>query len=653
MPFTPLYNPNDSSVTSSSGFTPLGSASDFRNQTEEPEKKKRGIFSRVYEDMSDRFGRIKTRTGEALGGIREAGEREVAGQQTWLDTAWQSMGEVAGLGTYLTGEALGAGMKGAAQVSAAVRSGPEKTMDEQYEEDIQAFKDLASFALKTGTGKKAIKTVEDLSNQWNQFEEDKPRAAANILATGRMVDFVTLFSGTGLAKKGTSELAKQVTKRITNVAKDLARIKFPNLKGSLPSMGAAGDIATGVGERFGRAGQRVSEAMEKSRALREKVRQATPEIGEALKTGLDERYIQMVEMVDDKTRNAFREMLDVAEEIAPLGQKTQPEIVAGRAAENIFDVLEAERKQIGSKIGEAASKLDSEYISMTKARDEMQEALSLAGIKLKDGALDFSGSSFTKAQRTKINELYDLATENLSKMTPQQVYKKDQLFSQLQREARMMDKVGDVLVDLPNGNKKSLFNVFRDIYSKQLDELSPEMRSLNRKYARSRTLLNDIENRIFRAAKSESIDVIEAADIAEFAKLNLKKMLGESQNSETIRNIITQAYKRAGELGYDGPDPRQLISFAIGLRDLYPNIVKSMPGGFTGSIATGIKAGLGRPSGLFEAASSVYKMGEPTLKDQQAALRKVIESLLNKADDTVPKVKGVAPSSAVKEVDET
>jgi len=297
--------------------------------------------------------------------------------------------------------------------------------------------------------------------------------------------------------------------------------------------------------------------------------------------------------------------------------KERPEIVAGRAAEDQYKIIEKERKTIGSQIGEAVNKLSKDVkVPMRTRFAELDSVLEQQGIRptydTRGISLDFSGTKYTPAERKRIQELYELATEGGDTLTPRQIYDKDQLFSKLQRESRM-EGVGDIIVDTQNGNQ-SLFRVFRDIYSNALDEVSPDdIRALNKQYRAFVTLQDDIENSIIKSGKYETTKNI---DGAQFAQTNLRRLLSDAQSAADYREIVAEMDRVSRALGYQGANPEDLITFATELRRLYPEVVP--PTGFSGGIRTGIS----------DIAGEVLKLGAPDTADKQKALKALIDSLL-------------------------
>jgi hypothetical protein len=212
--------------------------------------------------------------------------------------------------------------------------------------------------------------------------------------------------------------------------------------------------------------------------------------------------------------------------------------------------------------------------------------------------------------------LYSLAVEGGNKLSPNQVHLKDQLFSKLQRESRM-EGVGDIMVETAEGNK-SLFNVFRDIYSNKLDEVFPEIKDLNKQYREIKTLLDDIEGSI---TKGGNFEVVKSTDPSVFAQTNLRRILSDAQSAGSYSEIVKKMDEFARTLGYEGAKADELILFAEELKKLYPDTISKT--GFSGGISTGIK------SATLDLIGGILKTGTPNLKDQQKALRELLKDLAN------------------------
>ena len=311
--------------------------------------------------------------------------------------------------------------------------------------------------------------------------------------------------------------------------------------------------------------------------------------------------------------SAYKRVLDIAETTPKtLGVEKNPSIVGGELASKQYETIEKQRKTIGNAIGEKVKQLGLEktQANMGPAFSQVDSVLSQQGIKIgKDGKLAFAGK-FTPQERTRIQELYNLSREAGDVLSPIQVRDMDQLFSKLQRESRM-EGVGDIIVDV-NGQNMSMFRIFRDIYSNQLENLSPELRQLNSQYRNVATLLDDIEDSIF---KTPNFNITKTTDPAEFAKVNLRRIFGESQSSPAYEAVADEMDAIARQLGYADAKPKDIAKFAQEIRELYPESVPRT--GFAG----GIK------SGLLDLVSSVTDAGKADVIDQRKALKDLLEEL--------------------------
>lgn len=377
---------------------------------------------------------------------------------------------------------------------------------------------------------------------------------------------------------------------------------------------AAKRMASEVVERGPRIASRVRETIADAADRNRRIKAASPAEQEAYKVDLDERFINTVKQADEPTLAAYQEMSDIAEKATgrtggTLSLQERPEIVAGRAAEQQYDLIELQRKRIGSAMGQAFDRLSKDAtVSLEEPLRAVRQVLNSNGISIDaEGALNFAGSRFTPAERNRIKELYSLAIEGGISQTPRKIFGKDQLFSKLQREARF-EGIGDIIVDTPNGNS-SLFRVFRDVYSDALDQVSPDdLRALKRQYRDVATLLEDIEGSIFKSGNFETGKNVEGA---EFAKTNLRRLLGDAQSTAIYQAIVKRMDQEARKLGYDGANPEALITFATALRDVYKEATPQ-------ASLTGIMGGIQK------AVEKAFQIGAATDVDRQKALRELL-----------------------------
>lgn len=371
-------------------------------------------------------------------------------------------------------------------------------------------------------------------------------------------------------------------------------------------------VATDIAERVPRFLSRRSEDIAEAAAKSQKIKTSSPAVAQAIKVDLPEKYINTVTQADPATKSAYKKVLDIADETPKtVGVKKNPTIVGGELAAKQYEIIDKQRKTIGKAIGEQVKKLglDKAKVDMRVGLSQVDDVLEQQGIKPGlDGRLTFAGK-YTPAERARIQELYTLARESGDVLTPTQVRDMDVLFSKLQRETRM-EGLGDIRVDV-NGDNMSMFRVFRDIYANQLENLSPELRKLNSQYRNISTLIDDIEDSII---KTPNFNITKSANEAEFAKVNLRRIFGESQSSPVYEAIADEMDAISRQLGYTDAKPKDVAAFAQEIRELYPESVPRA--GFAG----GIK------SGVIDLLTSATEAGKADVIDQRKSLRALLEA---------------------------
>ena len=413
------------------------------------------------------------------------------------------------------------------------------------------------------------------------------------------------FKGASLALGASKPLAQKTAQAISNTASKA-------LPSNATTQGVK-QVASDLAERVPRFVSRVQTGIEEASVKSASIKNApTPQVRQALKVELPEKYINTVTKADDATRKAYKQVLDIAEEQpTSLGSKKNPTIVGGELASKQYDLIDAHKRKIGEGIGEQVKLLtkNKARVDMRVSFSQIDDVLEQQGITIgAKNKLVFTGK-YTPAERARIQELYTLSREGGSVMSPTKVRDIDQLFSKLQRETRM-EGLSDLRVDV-NGESMSMFRIFRDIYGNQLENLSPELKRLNAQYRNISTLTDDIEDSII---KTPNFNITKSTDKAEFAKVNLRRIFGESQSSPVYEAIADEMDVIARKLGYKDATPKEVAAFAQELRELYPDTLPSA--GFAGGIRSGV-------SGLVDTALSV---GEANKTDQQKALRALIEA---------------------------
>jgi len=364
-------------------------------------------------------------------------------------------------------------------------------------------------------------------------------------------------------------------------------------------------------DRVPRFISRVSEGADEAAIKAQKIKTSEPAIANAYKVGLDERYINTVAKADNPTKQAYREILDIADNPSQtLKQGKRPEIVAGNAVADQAKVIYSQKKKIGEQIGEQIEKLGKSNVKadMGVAFRQIDNVLAENGIQIgKDGTL--SSLKYTDKEMAIIQDLYNKAHKGGNQLTALQVRDIDNLFSKLQREARV-EQLGNIFVKA-NGQDMNIFRLFRDVYTNQLENIAPEIRDLNRQYRNFSTLTDDIEDTIIKSGKYETTKNV---DDAEFAQTNLRRLFSEANSAADYRAIYEEMDALSRALGYSGARADDLAAFAYELRKLYPEVTPRT--GFEG----GIRATLG------DFVETVTKLGAPNAEDQRKALRALLEN---------------------------
>lgn len=444
--------------------------------------------------------------------------------------------------------------------------------------------------------------------------------------TGDIINLTGLLGGAKIApavEKTTIGAGKQIARETIAGAKKVADVTGKTIEGAGTTIKGVAQAGQEFGARIPRVITKAGESIEESAKKAERIKISTPAVKEAIKVNLDDKIINTVSQADTPTKKAYKRAVEIAEE-APttLGVKKQPTIVGGDLAVKQYELIDNAKKEVGKKIGEKIKQLSkTEKIDVSDRIANIDNILSSQGVigsvdKLGKVKLDFSGSKFTPAERTRIEQLYNLASEGGNSLSPAQIKSKDQLFSKLQRESNM-EGIGKIIVETPEGNK-SLFQVFRDAYNSKLDEISPELRELNKQYSDYSRITDDIEDSIL---KTPNFNITKSADQGEFAKVNLRRIFGEAQSSPVYEAVADEMDRVARKLGYADATPKQIILFAQELRKLYPEIIPET--GFAGGIKSGISGGI---PGVLDYAT---QFGKATVVDQRKALKKLLEEYVS------------------------
>lgn len=587
-------------------------------------------FQETVQDIKQVGTSIADRIRRGLGKTQEIETARQAGEQGLLRSFGQQIGVGAGVVSGAIGDIFTGGVKAVLSPGQeeAVKAGLGKGIEvgaKTIEVGTSVLDQTAGRLAAVFSGKDFVakdvnvaEVVQDIATFSKELKEKDP-ALARDLEAGLNVIMLALDVAGGAGakvaiKKGLRVGAKtvQVGGEVAEATKKLATGAFGAITEKIPTAGVK-QTTKELAERVPRALGKVGEFVEERAVRSVKISESTPAVANAITSNLDNRIINTVVDADAVTLKAYKEIVDLAETTGKkIGVKQRPEIIAGKAAEDQFSLIEKQRKKIGSQIGDEVDKLSKTVsVDMTSSYNNLADILKGQGIEvLPKGKLKFTGK-FTPSERIKIQELYALAIEGGDKLTPRQVFDADRLFSKLQRETRL-EGIGDLLIDTTEGTK-SLFQTFREIFSKQLDISAPKIRALNRAYRKLLLLIDDIEKSII---KSGNFQTIKDVSIAGFAQTNLRRIFSDAGSAEAFSQIAKQMDILARKLGYKGATPEDLIAFAIEMRKLYPESIPATS--FSGGIRTGVR----------DAFGILIKAGIPDIKDQQRALKALLEDLL-------------------------
>lgn len=574
---------------------------------ENGETPKQSFLQETADDIKQTGTALKNTFTDTMNRVGQATAAEKAGEQGMARTALQKTGAVA---RGLSG-AVGDVVTGA--VKTALPKSAEQGVKSALQSSIQAIAPIA---------KKIDEASGSPVGTWlEKYKTLDPKTKRDVDALFGIGQLALDVASAGVGKKGAEVAGKTILKGAEKTAQGTGQVlKSAGEKFTTP-MTAIGQTGSEMFQRVPRAIGRVKESANEAALRSTRIKVAQPAVAKAIVSKLDERIINTVGEADNQTRKAFKKVVDIAEETPKtVGIKKQPSIVSGELASNQFDIINKQKQSVGKQLGDKVKELSkTEKVDMSNGFIQLDDTLASQGIQIKytkkGPKLDFSGTKYTPAERTKIQELYTLSWEGGESLSPSAIHGKDQLFSKLQREANM-EGVGKIMVDTPEGTK-NLFSVFRDVFSKNLEDVSPEIRDLNKKYRDLSLVIEDIEDSILR---TPNFNITKTADPAEFAKVNLRRIFGEAQSSPVFEAIADQMDALARQLGYKDASPKQVAEFAQELRKLYPESVPKA--GFSGGISSGIRGALG------SAIEATLKAGAPNLKDQRKALIELLDSYL-------------------------
>lgn len=300
----------------------------------------------------------------------------------------------------------------------------------------------------------------------------------------------------------------------------------------------------------------------------------------ATKSGIDPKFINLVETGSAQDRAAMKSMVTAAEDSSKSYLGKQPSDVAGETILQRVDHLHDVTDESGKALGNIVKTMPKDPVSVKPALDNFMGKLNDMGIKVTRDGLDFSQSSLSgttagETQRMLTKTYKDLISDGSASMSPQRMHTLRQaLFSDLD-----LGKQGAVL----DSRADTLLQGVRQDLGDQLGSLSPEYAENSKKYAVAKdalTSFNNLMGRKFAGVSGETL----AHRTGEVST----RIAGNA--SADVLRVLSKLEEAAKGTGYVAKDNmmRQLF-FANGLQDIF-DITK--PASFRGGISKGAEKAL-------------------------------------------------------------
>jgi len=345
----------------------------------------------------------------------------------------------------------------------------------------------------------------------------------------------------------------------------------------------------------------------------ERIKKSTPEVGKAIEVGVEDKTLNNILEATENTKKEMRKMIDIVEESGDV----MPSSLAGESSVKQYEIIDKARKKVGEKLNEAIENLPDTKVSISRKLADLDKTLRQNGLKIQDKQIvRSSNSNITEAELNAINKLYNESirgVNNIGLLDAKSIQAKNSLISKLKRESSRIENIDDIIIKKPDGTTTSIYSAFKDMFSETLDEISPEIRDINREYATYRNIVDEIDNSILKSSKT-NLNI----NPAESASINLRRVSGEALSTPYFQEVARLMDATARKLGYNGADPVRLINFAEDLRKLYPEAIPRT--GFQGGIRTGVS----------DLADRLIQAGAPNAQDKQKAIKEILDKTSKK-----------------------
>lgn len=418
----------------------------------------------------------------------------------------------------------------------------------------------------------------------------------------------------GAAIRGLGNLLDSTTSGVQSATRGIADTVADTI-----STTGIGQRAGEFAQRFPRAVRRVGEFVDEGAEIAQRKQTGTPAVVKALDEGLPIKTVDFVQKFDAPTKQAAKEMLELAE--AGRGSAL-PQTIPGKIAGQQLEIVEKQRKEIGKKIGEFAESLPAlKNIDITPQQNSVIDVFKQNGITLSPDGKFIASDNFkvSDEQVNVLNKIWEKVTSS-NQLSAKNIHELDQWFSSTQRTSRVVDKVEDLYIKVPTADGAKdvpVYKFFRDVFGQRLDEVAEQIgrsdiRNLNRDYRSLSNLTDNVENTIVRQSRLEGVNV----DISESASVALRRLFSNAQSKAEYQEVYDQLDALSRSLGYEGARADTLMDFYLtDMKPLYPDTVPqtSFEGGISGAISNFV--------------SRVADLGSPNVKDKREALRLLLEEI--------------------------
>lgn len=603
-----------------------------------------------------RDGQDKNQLRQAIADHRTGRDKPVAVQsrKSYMDSVrerWNAAIDSAGTGLYEAGRSDRGFVSKTLQAGGALAGGFLGALEAPLPQGVQKAIDWTGEKAGQGIGYAADRLSEsEIMQKYALTDVDREKnpllyllSAKNVENVLRDTQNVSMIAAAGLAgneaidttrlvgagiNKGVVQPISKLTSDVKTTISEMSNmVHNPNV-----SMSGITQKIKDLGARVPRAFEKGRQSIQESAEKAQRLATASPATRQAINVELDDVLVRGVSDLDDATARAAREMMDIADTQKTLrGDRIKPSKVYADAAVQQYEIVDGLRKAVGKNIENAVNALPDQKVYLGTQLGKLDNILRQNGLYLRGGlVVRDAGSTLTEAELKAVQKLYNetlRGIDNLGRLNASAIHARDRIFSKLKRESMKIDNLDDILIKSGDG-AASIYDTFRDVFRESLDDIdNGNIRALNRQYAIYRTAVDEMDNSLFKTAKTK-LDI----DPADSAAINLRRIEGEALSTPQFQKAVETLDVISRANGYDGPRVADLVSFGEELRKLYPETIPKT--GFQGGIRTGMR----------DLAERALNLGKPDYTDQRAALRALIDERLGQ-NTTTAISKTTAPMS--------